>query len=459
MKLDSWPMKFFLNTKLIIQNLFVWIVAFVLTGKLQRPNSEFTNTLKRARLFFHHKDRNVFDLSREWSACFRILNEGNFIKARNMRRAILEEVYSKNELDDDYFPPILSNQFFGPIGHHAFTGIHIAAQDLDLIPAGRRIGIVRPELNKNNFVSLLASRLTCVNFKEGSDWTELPSNWHLTERMQMIRSHNSFIECFELVDEVFRSKKFSKNNPAFKCDGDYIQKSRTHLQSLGLSSSDWFVGLHIRDGSPTPALRNQKIANYIPAIKEITRRGGWVIRIGQKGMPLFPKMDKVIDLVAEENAASDLHLFVLSECRFFIGTHSGPQWFPPLFGVPTIFTNHIAIGRCALTFSEHSFTIPKTALKRDGTRASLMELLESPLGYGELSLKEFEKIGFTILENSSTEILNSVLEMFERLEGRLFSRENDLNNRVSDIRKEFDWTSKGKLANSFLLENEAWFLS
>jgi len=451
-------MKIFQNSKLFIQNLFVLFVAFFLTGKLQRPSSEFTHTLKRAELFSRNLGSNFFELSREWSNCFQLLNEGNYVKARDIRRAILEDIYSANELGEEYFPPILSNQFFGPIGHHAFTGIHIAAQDLDLIPSGRRIGILSPDLRENNFVSLLGSRLSYVNFKGGSVGTELPSNWHLSERMQMIRGHDSFIECYELVDEVFRLKKFSRNNPVFKCDNGYIQKSRNQLQSLGLGSSDWFVGLHVRDGSPTSALRNQKIDNYLPAIKEITRRGGWVIRIGGKGLPLFPKMDKVIDLVAQEDAALDLHLFVLSQCKFFIGTHSGPQWFPPLFGVPTLFTNHIAIGRCALTFSEHSFTIPKTAIKRDGTKTSLMELLESPLGFGELSLRDFEKRGFQILENSSVEILNGVLEMFDRVEGRPLSREKELNNKVADIRNTFDWTSKGNLANSFLIENEGWFL-
>lgn len=452
-------MKAYLKIKIFFQNFFILIVAFLFTRKIQRPDSEFTNTLKRSDLFFQSQNRSVFDLSREWSTCFRIFNDGDYVKARNIRRGILEHIYSKNELDEDFFPPMLSNQFFGPIGHHALTGIHIAAQDLHLIPTGRRIGILSPELKTNKFVSLLGSRISYVNYKGGFDWTELPSNWHLAERMQMIRGHNSFIECFELVDEVFRTKKFTINTPALTLDDNYIQKSRDYLQTFGLSSSDWFVGMHVRDGGPNPALRNQKIENYIPAIKEITKRGGWVIRIGGKDLPLFPKMEKVIDLVAEENAALDLHLFVLSQCRFFIATHSGPSWFPPLFGVPTLFTNHIAIGRCSLTFSEHSITIPKTALKRDGTKSSLIELLKSPLGFGELSLREYEKEGLRVLENSSIEILNGVFEMFDRVEGRLLSREQELNNRVSDIRKEFDWTSKGRLANSFLVENENWFLS
>ena len=452
-------MRIYHELKKVIQNLLVVLIAFVFTGKLNRPDSEFTYSLKRANLFFRNTDKSVFDLSREWSKCFRILNEGDYFRARNTRIAILESIYSKNELQENYFPLILSNQFFGPIGHHALTGIHIAAQDLNLIPAGRRIGILKPELVNNNFVSLFNSHLSYVNYLEGSDWTELPSNWHLTERMQMIRGHNSFIECFELVDEVFRKKVVSLSNPFFRCDEEYIRKSRSRLSSFGLTNSDWFVGLHIRDGSASPSLRNQKIENYIPAIKEITRRGGWVIRVGGKNLPLLPEMDNVIDLVAEENAAIDLHLFALSACRFFIGTHSGPQWFPPLFGVPTIFTNHIAIGRCALTFSEHSFTIPKIALKRDGTKTSLMELLESPLGFGELTIEEFQKRGYCVLENSAEEILNGVFEMFDRLEGRAFPREQNLKNAVSEIRGTFDWTAKGSFANSFLVENESWFLS
>jgi putative glycosyltransferase (TIGR04372 family) len=379
--------------------------------------------------------------------------------ATKTRSAILEEVYSRNKIEDNYFPPILSDQFFGPIGHHAFTGIHAAAQDLDLIPTGKRIGIVKPEMLRNNFVALYKNRINYVNYAEGTGWTELPNNWHLTERMQMIRGNQGFIECFDLVDRVFGVNTVSRDNPFYVCDNNYIEDSKKLLRSFGFGDSDWFVGLHIRNGSLTPELRNQSILNYIPAIKEITKMGGWVIRIGGREMPLLPKMERVIDLVAEENAAKHLHLFVLSACRFFIGTHSGPSWFPSLFGVPTIFTNHIAIGRCALIFSENSFTLPKSAIKRDGSYASLMEILNSPFGFGELTLREFAKEGLLIQENTPEELKNAILEMFSRISGQTLPREDQLNRNVSQVREQFPWTSKGLISHSYLITNERRFLN
>lgn len=444
---------------LLLQTLFIGLFALLITGRAFRPNIEYTHLVKRSGLFFNNSQRDVFELSRSWSKSFSLWNEGNYFLATKKRIAILEEIYSRNGVAKNYYPPILSDQFFGVIGHHAFTGIHIAAQDLGLIPQGRRVGVVDPKLENNQFVSMYKSKIDFVNYSEGRGWTELPIHWHLTERMQVVRGNNEFIECFDLVDRVFIENTVSPSNPLLTLEEQYVFDSRKSLRTFGLKEQDWFVGLHIRNGGKTPELRNQDILNYIPAIKEITKRGGWVIRIGNEQMPPLPKMERVVDLVVERDAAINLHLFVLAFGKFFIGTHSGPQFFPPLFGVPTIFTNHIGIGRNALTFSKNSFTIPKSALKRDGSRASFMEILQSPFGYGELTLKEFEKRGLRIQENSAEELENGVLEMFTRLSGQKLPSQNNLDNRISDIRRQLPWASKGNISNSYMILHEDWFLA
>ena len=63
---------------------------------------------------------------------------------------------------------------------------------------------------------------------------------------------------------------------------------------MALKADDWFVCIHIRereDGS----FRNSKIKLYIDAIHEITRRGGWVVRIGNNHSIPLPNMERVID--------------------------------------------------------------------------------------------------------------------------------------------------------------------
>jgi putative glycosyltransferase (TIGR04372 family) len=273
----------------------------------------------------------------------------------------------------------------------------------------------------------------------------------------MIRSHSDFIECWDLVDQVFERMNKEKIHSFFTCPDRYIERSQSKLRELGLSDSDWFVGLHVRDGSKVPALRNQSLQNYLPAINEIIKRGGWVIRIGGPEMPPIPKMSRVIDLVQEIEAARDLHLYILAKSKFFVATNSGPSWVPSLFGVPTIQTNAIAPGRTILRFCPNSFSIPKTILKGK-SKLGFSSTLMSQFGFGEKTLSEYAYDDLFVEENSSQDILRAVQEMFDRLSGRTLTAYDDLRNKVDAIRSEIAWTSKGEISNQFLLANEEWYL-
>lgn len=453
-----WPFQKFRNSlKIIVQQLLLTLLNLTFTKSLVAFDADKVDLVKRSD-FFPKTNKDFFRFATEWSNAYRLWNQGQSQSATRLRISILEEIYSTHNLEDDYFPPALSNQFFGVIGHHAYTGIHIAAQKIGLIPSAKRVAIVSPSTQLDPNLCIYRNDLSFVNFSFGKGITENPINWHLFERNEVIRSKGRFVEGYDLIDSVFRHKQVSIHNPFFSIDEDYADKSSSILGQFGLTRQDWFVGLHIRDGGKTPALRNQQIENYFPAIKAITDRGGWVIRIGGVEMPPLPVMPRVIDLTTRPNALREVHLFVLARSKFFIGTCSGPQFFPSLFGVPTLFTNQIGIGRSILTFSKDSIHLPKHFIRSDGRKASLSEMLESPFGYGELSLKEFADLGIHIQENSKNEILLATLEMFSRIDGELQGMDNSFDDRVAEIRSAFWWTSKGRFSSSYLQENESWFL-
>ena len=72
---------------------------------------------------------------------------------------------------------------------------------------------------------------------------------------------------------------------------------------MGIPHDAWFVTLHVRSAkSRNDGLfnnhRNATIENYIPAIRYITKQGGYVVRIGDKAMePFSEKIDHFIDYV------------------------------------------------------------------------------------------------------------------------------------------------------------------
>ena len=449
--------EFRISMQRFIQQILLTLLNFTFTKRFVAFDTDKVDLVKRSE-FFLKADKDVFLFATQWSNANRLWNQGESELATRLRISILEEIYALHDVQEDYFPPALSNQYFGVIGHHAYTGIHIAAQKIGLIPTAKRVAIVPPAIRLDPNLSIYKDELFFVNYSFGKGFTEHPINWHLFERNEIIRSKEGFIEGYDLVDSVFRHEQISLQNPFFQLDQNYVEKSRAKLRKFGLTPQDWFVGLHIRDGGRIPALRNQQIENYFPAIKEITNRGGWVIRIGGVGMPPLPEMPRVIDLTTQPNALREVHLFVLAKSKFFIGTCSGPQFFPSLFGVPTLFTNQIGVGRSILTFSKHSIHLPKHYLRNDGRKAALSEMLNSPFGYGELTLKEFANLGINVKENSKDEIRLATLEMFSRIDGLSQDIDNEFDKRVADIRSVLWWASKGRFASSYLQENESWFL-
>lgn len=115
---------------------------------------------------------------------------------------------------------------------------------------------------------------------------------------------------------------------------------------LGIPLSDWFVCLHVRESTTygdgdcrMTVWRNARIEDYYEAVKLITKSGGWVVRIGNPNLTWMPKMEKVIDLAHHPLNNDILNLYFMSQCRFFLGSCSGPIS-PPIFGKPAILTNY-----------------------------------------------------------------------------------------------------------------------
>jgi len=188
------------------------------------------------------------------------------------------------------------------------------------------MGLLPPSLGYQEIFDLYKTKLRFIPNVNEFQWTEFPVNFHLAENLQIWRGKEDFIEGYQVTNRVFQSCDVDLNHAFFSCNSNYIAASKKSLHNFGLTDQDWFVGLHIRDGGKTPALRNQQISNYLPAIKEITDNGGWVIRIGGTEMPPLPILPRVIDLTTQPNALREVHLYVLAKSKFFIGTCSGPQY-------------------------------------------------------------------------------------------------------------------------------------
>ncbi len=202
------------------------------------------------------------------------------------------------------------------------------------------------------------------------------------------------------------------------------------LAALGVPHGAWFVCIHVREGGFSPvdevyhAHRNGKIENLMPAIEEITRRGGWVIRLGDPTMVPLQSMPHVIDYAHHTLRSARLDIILCARARYILGNTSGVFLIGTAFGVPSALANMIPMP--TLGFLHQDLSIPKLYRRKDESRyLSFTEVMSSPIStYRYASL--YEKNNITVVENTPEDILALVIELMDRLDGCYVERDDDL---------------------------------
>ncbi|MCC3405808.1 MAG: TIGR04372 family glycosyltransferase [Microcoleus sp. PH2017_10_PVI_O_A] len=199
------------------------------------------------------------------------------------------------------------------------------------------------------------------------------------------------------------------------------------LQQLGVPKNAWFVCLHVReDGFRREGMtthRSADVDTYSLAIESIVARGGWVIRMGDRTMKPLPPMKQVIDYARTDAKSDWMDVFLSAECRFFLGSASGLACVPLVFGVPSAITNTWPIsGRPQ---SNLDLFIPKLARSSVENRYLTFEEALLPRFFFNLNSKLLYSWGIQVIDNTPEEIDELVLEMFDRLEGKVQYTEND----------------------------------
>jgi putative glycosyltransferase (TIGR04372 family) len=231
------------------------------------------------------------------------------------------------------------------------------------------------------------------------------------------------------------------------------------LRAAGVPQGSWFVALHVREGKwngtdgGLHGILNCDISTYLPAIAEITRRGGWVIRMGDPGMKPLPPLANVIDYCHSNFRADWMDVFIAACCRFMVGTSSGPAFVPPMYGVPTILTNWWPPAERAWHASD--IFIPKMPRRiADGKYLTLSETLSEPISWCHSRRYLVDCEGVHAEDNDPEVIRASIDEMITRLEGGCADTGEvpALRARAEQIYKAKGIFGAGQLSRSFLLQ-------
>ena len=230
------------------------------------------------------------------------------------------------------------------------------------------------------------------------------------------------------------------------------------LKRLGISEGSWYVCFHAREDGYSPgdaavhSYRNVKIETMILAMKEITERGGWCIRVGDPTMSPLPAMERVIDYAHHDARSDNMDIFLAATCRFFVGNTSGLFLVSTAFGVPSALTNMIPYDVQGFLPSDLNIfkLIRDKKTKRTLTYREILSTQSS--SYRATGL--FEESSLEIIDNTQEEIQELVVEMIDRLCNEFQENEIDIHFRgqLRSLIKpsHYCYLSKSRIATTFI---------
>ncbi|HYA20656.1 MAG TPA: TIGR04372 family glycosyltransferase [Acidobacteriota bacterium] len=193
------------------------------------------------------------------------------------------------------------------------------------------------------------------------------------------------------------------------------------LEQMGVPRGSWFVCFHARESGFSPedeivhSYRNSDVMALIPSLREIRRRGGRCIRMGDPSMKPLPKIEGVIDYAHLPLRSDRMDVFLCASCRFFLGNTSGLSMISTVFGVLCGLVNIIPV--TSMGWFSGDLCIPKLLRKRNERRyLSFNEILASDVCSYRMS-SFYRDAGIEIEDNSPEDIFDLTVEMLDRLDG------------------------------------------
>ena len=254
------------------------------------------------------------------------------------------------------------------------------------------------------------------------------------------------------------------------------------LEKLGLNAGDRFVCLHVRDSAYKEKhqswhgsdwsrhdYRNSDIDTYEEAALALAEKDYWVFRMGKAvNKPFKADHSRILDYSSADYRSDFLDIWLIANCFFIISTSSGLDAVADNFRRPIVLVNHLPVGdfRPYYTKSPECLELFKRLkLKSTGKYLSLTKQINSG-AIRFLKSKYFTENGIEIVDNTSQEIKETVLEMEMLLNGtwRDSHADLELQYRFLSLLKEWvdfnKYLGKGRvrIATSFLRKNHEWFL-
>lgn len=273
----------------------------------------------------------------------------------------------------------------------------------------------------------------------------------------------------------------SRTKPHMPFTKEENKRGRDFLEEIGLKKIDRFVCVIVRDSAYKDQVqswlkkdwsyhnyRDSDLNTYHDAILTLAKKGYWVIRMGKVvNKPLNIHHPRVLDYSKSTYRNDFLDMWLMANCFFCITTGTGLDDVCVAFRRPLVEVNYLPLGwnRCnqALLVGLSK----KLRWKSNGKFLRLNDLIKTgAINFSQTKL--YNDLGVEIVDNTSDEITDAVIEMEGRLEGTWVETAEDIelqtifwkkfktNHQFTD---HFGWKHpESRISSSFLRKNHDWFL-
>ncbi len=253
-------------------------------------------------------------------------------------------------------------------------------------------------------------------------------------------------------DKSFFSKKFNSIKgfpsylPTIKIKKNLELKCKKIL--LDKIGNKKFVCLHVRDGvfykdHKRRPFRNSDVNNYIPAIKFLIKKGYVIVRLGNKSANQLNFSHKNFFHYNQSSINSKLmDLFLVKNCEFFIGNHSGPLDLSFMFNKPTLITNAVSLVHGIAKNKKSLMLLKKVFFKKK--KLDICEFIKLPVDqFNHLTKNNY----LTYKQNTKRQLFLVVKEFQDLI--------NSKKNFASHNRNNFNYLIIKELQKKFLLDETA----
>ena len=208
------------------------------------------------------------------------------------------------------------------------------------------------------------------------------------------------------------------------------------LRKLGVPNGAEFVCFTIRDGAYLKTLygdlgeyhnyRNADINNFALAADVLTKFGIYVLRMGSVVEKQFISDNSMIIDYATNGLRSDfMDVFLGANCLFCLTTSTGFDAVPLIFRRPLVIVDYAPAGGLPTWGEKHIVLTKHHVSKLTGHELTLSQILDSRVANAHSAL-DYEDAKIRLVENSSEEVANACIEMYQRLKGDWIDDREDL---------------------------------